>query len=53
MVILFAPLTYLVLSLMTVGIGHSLSTTKDEPVSQAQHSDHQSNTTASENEFTP
>ncbi|WP_287879949.1 hypothetical protein [Aquitalea sp.] len=34
MLILAAPLTYLVFTLMTVGIGHDLSTAKDATAQQ-------------------
>jgi hypothetical protein len=53
MVILFAPLTCLVLSLMTVGIGHSLSIQEDKPVQQTQVADHKVNSAPSGNEVTP
>lgn len=46
MFILAAPLTYLVLTLMTVGIGHDLSTAKDATAEQAFSIDQSSNLVA-------
>ena len=43
MFILAAPLTYLVFTLMTVGIGHDLSTAKDVTAQQAYSTDQRSN----------
>ncbi len=43
MLILAAPLTYLVFTLMTVGIGHDLSTAKDATAQPAYSADQSSN----------